>query len=161
LRWLRKKTRKRPFRCSIQRTSRAVRSRSTKPVPAKSVRPVAEVAAVAAAAIEVVVVVAVATEAIVAVVAAAAENVAAAIANKQSHCSSSNSGGHIGVADDPSAQTNLPGFKIPFGSRQCLIFPCNVRTAGETARGHQGFLAKPMPCSPVITPSHAKTCLNN
>ena len=51
--------------------------------------------------------------------------------------------------------------KSPFGSRLFLICRCRARSAGDAARGHHGFLASPMPCSPVMTPRHATTCRNN
>ena len=40
---------------------------------------------------------------------------------------------------------------MPFYAR------CNSRTSFETASGHQRFLARPMPCSPVMAPPQAMT----
>ena len=54
-----------------------------------------------------------------------------------------------------SVYTNLPGFKMPCGSRACFTVRCSSRASLETASGHQRFLARPMPCSPVIAPPHA------
>ena len=56
--------------------------------------------------------------------------------------------------------TNLPGFRMPRGSSACLTWWCSFLTAGDAASGHQGSLARPMPCSPVMTPFHASTCWN-
>src|SRR5688572_30097646 len=50
---------------------------------------------------------------------------------------------------------NLPGFRMPLGSRAVLIFACKARTSGVVAGGHHFFFASPMPCSPVITPPMA------
>ena len=55
------------------------------------------------------------------------------------------------------AHTNLSGFKMPFGSKARFTTRCNARASRETASGHQRFLARPIPCSPVITPPQAMT----
>src|SRR5689334_2594092 len=51
--------------------------------------------------------------------------------------------------------TNLPGFKMSRGSSATLIARCRERNSGDAASGHHGFFARPIPCSPVMTPPHA------
>src|SRR6266498_643356 len=58
---------------------------------------------------------------------------------------------------DPSVQRNFPGFKMSFGSRICFSRRCRLRATSLVASGHQRFLARPIPCSPVITPPQART----
>ena len=55
------------------------------------------------------------------------------------------------LCHDSGSHTNLPGFNIPCGSKACLIVRCRARTSFETAKDHHGFLARPMPCSPVAS----------
>ena len=50
---------------------------------------------------------------------------------------------------------------MPCGSSACLTVRCSSRTSLETASGHQRFLARPMPCSPVIEPPQARTCVKS
>src|ERR1035437_8787824 len=57
--------------------------------------------------------------------------------------------------------TNLPGFKMPCGSSAALMVRCSFCDSLETACGHQRFLARPMPCSPVMLPPEAITQRNS
>ncbi len=122
-------------------------------VPVRNVLPVAAAVAVAVVIVEVAVV------AVVVVIAVAAEIVAAAVAagivskslpnrfwNSWLHPYSRNL-----------FQANLPGFRMPLGSRLRLTLRCSVRTSGDTACGHQRFLANPIPCSPVMAPFQSNT----
>src|SRR6266851_4850803 len=49
---------------------------------------------------------------------------------------------------------------MPLGSRVALMRWCRVRTSGVVAAGHHFILARPMPCSPVMTPFQARTWWN-
>ena len=46
---------------------------------------------------------------------------------------------------------------MPLGSRACFTVRWSSRASFDTACGHQRFLARPMPCSPVMTPPQAMT----
>ena len=50
---------------------------------------------------------------------------------------------------------------MPFGSRACFTTRWSLRASLETACGHQRFLARPMPCSPVMAPPTPITQRNN
>ncbi len=50
---------------------------------------------------------------------------------------------------------NLPGFRMPRGSRASFIFRWASWVVSLTASRHQRFLAMPTPCSPVMAPFQA------